>query len=221
MTPTVTAPPEPETLADLLHRLGDVPPERVRWRSLGTATEADVLRLAEGEPKRLCELVDRVLVEKPMGYREAALAALFIQALLNFVRPRRLGVVAGADGLMRLAQGLVRIPDVSFVSRDRVPIARAFGRSVADFAPDLAVEVLSPSNTRREMERKRREYFAAGTQLVWEVDPDARAVDVFTAPGAPAARLTEADTLDGGTVLPGFTLPLRDLFGEMDVPAAP
>jgi Uma2 family endonuclease len=82
-------------------------------------------------------------------------------------------------------------------------------------APDLAVEVLSRSNTPREMARKRREYCEAGTRLVWEVDPAARTVTVFTSP----ERFTVLDatqTLDGGSVLPGFTLALADLFAELD-----
>jgi Uma2 family endonuclease len=81
--------------------------------------------------------------------------------------------------------------------------------------PDLAVEILSPSNTADEIQRKRGEYFNRGTQLVWIIDPRARTAEVFTAPAA-STLLHEADTLDGGVVLPGFTLPLRDLFAELD-----
>jgi hypothetical protein len=104
-----------ETVADLLESLGDLPPERIRMRPLpGTATEDDVLTADAGE-KRLCELVDGVLVEKPMGYDESPLAAEFIYALIEFLRRHNLGTAAGADGMMRLLTGLVRIPDVSFV----------------------------------------------------------------------------------------------------------
>src|SRR5262249_41032220 len=77
--------------------------------------------------------------------------------------------------------------------------------------PDLAVEVLSESNTRAEMARKREEYFRAGVQLVWEVDPDVRTVTIYSAPNS-FAGLDESQTLDGGTVLPGFTLPIRRWF---------
>ena len=83
-------------------------------------------------------------------------------------------------------------------------------------APDLAVEVLSAGNTAREMARKRQEYFAAGVQVVWQVDPNARTVEVFTAPDQ-STVLHEAQTLEGGTVLPGFTLPLQELFSELDL----
>jgi Uma2 family endonuclease len=218
MTPTVDDPIQ--TLADLLESLGDVPPDRVLWNPKpGTATEADLLRETERPRRRLCELIDRTLVEKPMGYPEAILAAALIQQLMNFVQPRRLGIVAAPDALMRLAPGTVRLPDVSFVAWGRLPTPDAHRRPIADFAPDLAVEILSRSNTRREMERKRREYFAAGTRLVWEVDPVAATVDVY-ADAENCTRLTAADTLDGGAVLPGFALRLADLFAAAEPPPA-
>jgi Uma2 family endonuclease len=80
-------------------------------------------------------------------------------------------------------------------------------------APDLAVEVLSEGNTEAEMERKLREYFDAGVLLVWYVDPEARTVRVYTSPGE-ARLLGEEDTLDGGSVLPGFRLSIRGWFEE-------
>jgi Uma2 family endonuclease len=77
------------------------------------------------------------------------------------------------------------------------------------------VEVLSPGNTDLEMQGKLDDYFRTGTRLVWFVDPRTRTVDVYTAPDQ-SVRLTEANTLDGGTLLPGFRLPLRELFAELD-----
>jgi Uma2 family endonuclease len=77
--------------------------------------------------------------------------------------------------------------------------------------------VLSPSNTVEEMDEKLRDYFTSGTELVWYVEPDTRSVLVFTDPDRTSAkRLCVADTLDGGTVLPGFTLPVAALFAELD-----
>lgn len=204
-----------ETLADLLKQLGDIAPERVRFRPPpGTAREQDVLDVQARED-RLCELVDGVLVEKGMGFRESFLASVLITILWGFVKPRDLGLVTAADGTMRLAPGLVRIPDVAFISWARLPGQRLPTESIPDIAPDLAVEVLSKSNTAGEMARKRREYFTAGVQLVWFIDPEARTVAVYTAPEQPIL-LREADVLDGGTVLPGFALPLHELFAELD-----
>ncbi len=129
--------------------------------------------------------VDGILVEKPMGFPEAFLAAALIRILGAWVHPCNLGAVAAPAAMMRLAAGLVRLPG------------------------------LSPSNTRDEIERKRRDYFNQGTQRVWLVDPRSRTAEVFTA-ATVSTLLHEPDTLDGGAVLPGFTLPVRDLFAELD-----
>ncbi len=203
------------TLDDLLEHLGGIAPSRVRFRPFpGTATEADLIE-ANDRKLTIYELVDGVLVEKGMGYTESALGCALIAILRGFIIPANLGIVTGADGMMRLFPGLVRGPDVAYASWDRVPGRRWPIEPIAGFAPDLAIEVLSRSNTKQEMARKRRDYFEAGVRLVWEVDPRARTVAVFDAPER-STVLDESMTLDGGDVLPGFALPLGDLFGELD-----
>src|SRR5438552_14595556 len=110
-----------ETLADLLKRLGGASPERIRFHPFpGTATEADVLVRPDGE-KRLCELIDGVLVEKPMGYYESLLALLLGHFLQSFLDAHPLGFLLGEAGTLRLMPGLVRIPDLSFISWDHFP----------------------------------------------------------------------------------------------------
>ena len=116
--------------------------------------------------------------------------------------------------MMRLFPGLVRIPDVAFVSRARLP-AGVPTDPIPNLVPDLAVEMLSESNTPAEMARKRAEYFEAGVRLLWEIDAVAAFVAVYTAPDRPQ-RLTRADTLDGGQVVPGFALVLDELFAELE-----
>src|SRR5206468_3137285 len=116
---------------------------------------------------RLAELVDGVLVEKAMGFIQSSLACVLIQLLRNFLDQYPLGIVGGPDGMMRLAPGMVRMPDVSVVYWDRFPGRRVTHEPVPRIAPDLAVEILSESNTKAEMDRKLREYFAAGARLVW------------------------------------------------------
>ena len=203
------------TLADVLHDLGDIPPFRVIMRPPpGTATEEDVVRM-DAHENRLCELVDGILVEKGMGYRESLLAGLLVTILNTFVRPRNLGLVTGEAGMMRLLQGLVRIPDVAFIRWAALPGGKVPAAPVPKIVPDLVVEILSESNTAREMDRKLGEYFTTGTRLVWIVDPDPRTVAVYTTATDPVV-LTESDTLTGGDALPGFTLPLRDFFAELD-----
>jgi Uma2 family endonuclease len=208
MSLATLAPPTVVTLADLLDALGNIPPERIRMQPPpGTATEDDVLAIHARE-KRLCELVDGVLVEKAMGFDESRLALEIGTILVLFLRDHDLGTAAGADGMMQLFAGLVRIPDVSFVSWEHFPEQ---SRPIPRMAPDLAVEVLSESNTRAEMERKLNEYFAAGTQLVWYFDLKVRTVTVYTAPDQWTV-LDDSKILDGGSVLPGLHIPLRELF---------
>ncbi len=208
MSVATLAPPAVVTLADLLEALGNIPPERIRMRPPpGTATEDDVIAIHARE-KRLCELVDGVLVEKPMGYEESRLAVELIVILGVFLREYDLGAVAGPDGMIRLAPGVVRIPDVSFVLWGHLP--EKIG-PIPSMAPDLAIEVLSESNTRAEMQRKLEEYSSAGAQLVWYFDPKARTVTVYSAPDQ-FTVLDESGTLDGGDVLPGLLIPLRELF---------
>ncbi len=182
----------------------------------GTATEADVLAALEAPRKRICELIDGVLVEKAMGYSESILASYLIELLNAFVRTRNLGLVTAPDGTIRLWAGRVRIPDVAYFSWDRMPGRRRPPEPMPTLAPDLAVEILSRGNTPAEMLLKRQDYFRAGVHLAWEIDPRQRTVAVYASPEPPAAVLTAADTLDGGAVLPGFALPLQDLFAELD-----
>jgi Uma2 family endonuclease len=136
--------------------------------------------------------------------------------LLNaFVIPRNLGIVAGPDGTVELMPDLVRIPDVSFTSWDWLPGRRSPAAAVPRMAPDLVVEVLSRWTTPGEMAAKRQEYFEAGVLLVWEIDPRGRTVQVCTSPTA-MTTFGMADRLEGGSVLPGYTLPLPVLFAELD-----
>ena len=207
----------PETVADLLRRLGNVPARRVRLRPTpGTATEADLIRENENKLRTASyELVEGTLVEKPMGIEESELAMLIGHYLLTFILPRKLGIVTGEAGMMRTIAPQVRAPDVAFLSRARFPGGKRPRGAIAPVAPDLAVEVLSKSNTKAEIARKLREYFASGTRLAWIVDPKTRSVRVHTAPTASTRLdLKSGGVLDGGDVLPGFRLPLADLFAD-------
>lgn len=208
----VSVPDKGLTLADLLDRFGPIPAERIRTNPPpGTATEQDVIDVEKRE-SRLCELVDGVLVEKTVGIYESNLASRLIYFLNAFVLKLDLGVVTAPDGMVRLAAGIVRIPDVAFISWHQLPGRRVPRVPIADLAPDLAVEVISPSNTAREMERKLQEYLAAGVRMVWYVLPVPREIHVYTADRHDV--LTTDQELSGGDVLPGFTLPLRQLFEQ-------
>lgn len=208
-----------ENAADLVQRLGNVPLARICFKPLpGTATERDLLA-AMRRSDRLYELVDGTLVEKPMGLSESVLAGQVLIEIGVFARLHNLGIPSGEAGTVKLLKGLVRAPDVAFFCWDKLPGRVLPSKPVPNLAPDLAVEVLSKGNTPEEMQRKLREYFLAGIRLVWMIDPRKRQAEVFTSPDAPAATLAESQALDGGDVLPGFTLPLADLFAHL--PAAP
>jgi Uma2 family endonuclease len=201
------------TLADLLERFGPIPAARIRSDPApGTATEQDVITL-EARDNRLFELVDGVLVEKAMGFYESYLAMRLAQFLLAFVEQHDLGIVTGEAGMLRLAPGLVRIPDVAFVSWGQLPHRRIPREPIPDLAPDLVVEVLSAGHTPREMDQKLLEYFSAGVRLAWYVLPDLQQVHVYTTPDQREV-ITADHILHGGEVLPGFTLPIRRLFDE-------
>ena len=204
--------PPVRSIMDLLQRLGDVPPDRVRFDPYpGTATLAHLL-----DPTNAgCELVDGTLVEKAVSWKATRLGGWLLSLITQFVVPRNLGVVNGEQGLFELPDGPVRGPDVTFVSWDRLPGREDATDAVPQLSPDLAIEVLSPGNTRREMARKRAEYFRGGVGQVWEIDPLARWVRVYTAAEI-YTELATADTLTGDPVLPGFTLRLADLFAELD-----
>lgn len=201
---------------DLLDDLGGISPWRVLLRPApGTATEADLIAV-NASGKILCELVDGVLVEKGMGFAESILAGAIIALLREFVIPRNLGVVASPDGMIRLFPGLIRAPDVAFVSWDRLPGGSVPRDPVPTLAPELVVEVLSRSNTGREMGRRRREYFSVGVDVVWEIDPESRTAVVYRRGDERPAEYDQSAVLEEPGLLPGFRLPLARLFGELD-----
>ncbi|MDP6361249.1 MAG: Uma2 family endonuclease [Planctomycetota bacterium] len=207
---TVESPPI-ETLEELIDRLGSVGLDRIRLvPPPGTATKQDVLDVHD-KTNRLFELVDGVLVEKAMGFYESRIANALIGIVEGFLRQNDIGITVGADGMMQLAPGLVRMPDVAFLSWDKFPNREIPEDPIPELAPDLAVEVLSLSNTRAETERKTREFFEAGVRLVWIMDPRKKMVDVYTSPDE-FKTLHEDDSLDGGDVLPGFALPIQEWF---------
>lgn len=140
----------------------------------------------------------------------SSMIGMFIGAMLTiFVRTHALGYVTGADGGYRVS-GERYIPDAAFISKARQP--QPFREAYNPNPPDLAVEVLSPTNDPGDMRVKIANYLLAGAVL-WVVDPEAKRVEVYVS-GQAAKTLTINDVLDGGSVLPGFSLPGRDIFPE-------
>ncbi len=153
------------------------------------------------------ELITMAPASEDHGFIEIELAS----RLHQFVKAHRLGRVYAGDTGFRLSDDTVRSPDVAFVRKDRVAELRSQG--FAKGAPDLAVEILSPSNSFRQMTRKVRQYFAAGCHTVWVVHPDRKEVEVFEATGSDCT-LTAEDILEAPELLPGFSVPVAELFAE-------
>jgi len=224
---TITAPPLPvppapaipsETVADLLHRLGDVSPSRVRIDpALGRATLADLIAANDQSAGVVCEWIDGTLVEKAMGQFESWIGVIVAGELYAYLKTHDIGMLYGEAAVLQILPGIGRAPDVSFIAWGSLPGGKPPPRTekVPAVVPDLVVEVLSSSNTPREMARKRDEYFRAGVKVVWEIDPESRSANVFTGPSA-ATPVAADGTLEGGEILPGFVLSLRELFDRAE-----
>ena len=203
------------TMADRLEELGGIAADRVRLSPApGTATLADLLEANTHGPV-LCELVDQTLVEKAMGYAASVVAAAISAILRAYITPGKLGLVSGPNGFFELLVSAVRGPDVAYVSRERLPDGKVPQDAYPAIAPDLAVEVLGRGNTKKEMSRKRIEYFHSGVRLVWMVDCVQRTVAVCTSPNA-VQVLDDDATITAGDVLPGFSSPVADFFADLD-----
>jgi Uma2 family endonuclease len=163
-------------------------------------------------PGKRFELVRGEPVEVPAaGGKQGLIVGGLCYLLDAFVSPRRLGYVFG-DGvgyILARDPDLVRIPNASFVARERVP-ADGIPEGFWPFAPDLAVEIVSPTDRAEELQGKVREYLAAGARLVWVIWPRLRLVTVHEADGG-YRQLGPDDELDGGDLLPGFRVRVADL----------
>lgn len=174
-------------------------------------TADDLLRLSDN--LRRYELVRGELremapVNAGHGYRTVGLSA----RLYDFVEENDLGYVFTETGFI-LGQGpdTVRAPDIAFVRRDRFAEAALDDRGFLPMAPDLAVEVISPSETAEDLAEKVQEYLAAGVEQIWLVSNRTKTIQIYRQP-AEAITLGVDDSLDGEDLLPGFSLPLGELF---------
>jgi Uma2 family endonuclease len=183
-------------------------------QDIRTFTADDLLRLPDDGYHRY-ELVEgRLLTMTPAGGRHGLIAGRIHVALGAHVEQARLGVVVSADTGFKLESSpdTVRAPDVAFVARERIAstgVPEAFWQG----APDLAVEVLSPSDSRSEMQSKIAQYLRLGVKEVWLVEPAACRLTVYRPHESPRA-LDESDTLEGDELLPGFQYPLARLFAD-------
>ena len=175
-----------------------------------TVEEFEQFLRAPENQDRLFELIAGEIIEKMPTEEHGYIAGIFVTFLNLFVRPRKLGIVS-VEARHRLPRDMrnARMPGVSFRSGD--------GPLVKDGAilrmPDLAIEIHSPDDTVKVMREKASYYLANGTRLVWLVFPQKRYVEVYR-PGEEMEILFGGDVLDGGELLPGFTLPLTEVFAD-------
>lgn len=160
------------------------------------------------------ELVEGCVLSEPLPQRRHGRAVARIAALLEgFVRERDLGSVYAGDAGFILARSpdTVRGPDVAFVSKKRTVLLEADEDGFLLGAPDLAVEVLSPGDRAGRVREKVADYLAAGTLVVWVVDPARERVTVYRALFSPTI-LRRGEEVEGGDVLPGFRVEASDFF---------
>ena len=166
---------------------------------------------SEGKRTELVE--GELVVMAPAGGRHGRIANTIAYFLTQVSRDRKWGTVFAAETgfLLRRDPDTVRAPDVAFVSSERLGTDEA-PAGFLKMAPDLAVEVVSPSDSAAAVQSKVEDWLGAGTRLVWVVYPDTRSVTVYRSLHE-AEVLSEPDALDGSPVLPDFALPVSDLFG--------
>lgn len=175
------------------------------------ATVEDVAALPD-DGQRYDLIKGKIIRMSPAQGRHGEIASKINWLVGNVVWPERLGRVYTAEAGFILARepDALLCPDIAYVSAERLPPASA-REQFMELPPDLAVEVLSPSETARTSREKVDTYLDGGVEMVWVVDPVRRSVAVYRASGE-SELLSEDDTLDGGDVLPGFSVPVADIF---------
>ena len=183
-----------------------------------TTTTTETTLLSADDLLRLCskgvrgELIRGVLCETmPTGHRHGAIVMNLGSELRNFIKPRRLGWLVASDSGVWLERDpdTVREPDIAFTSAEKIPLDVEIP-GYAEVVPDLVVEIVSPSDSRREVHDKAQMWLRHGVHLVWVVYPSTRTVDVYRADET--TTLGEEDSLDGLDVVHGFACPVKAIF---------
>ena len=174
-------------------------------------TADELLKLPRGRFRY--ELVEGELITmSPAGSEHGAIVVNLTVLIASHVRANNLGIVFGAETGFKIAENpdTVLAPDVAFISRERIP-ENGIPKKYWPGAPDLAIEVLPPGDAAREVEVKVGRWLAAGTHLVWTVNPKRRSVTVHRSP-KDSDTLSETDELDGEEIVPGFRCPVSEIF---------
>lgn len=178
-----------------------------------TWTEEKLLSLPDDGNKY--ELVGGKLVMTPAGIEHERIGARLIGALERIVREKKLGIVCGSSAGYWMKGGNLRSPDISFIAKERLQGLKRAPKGFFSGSPDLAIEILSPSDTVESIHEKIVEYFENGTKLAWVVNPEEQIVLVYHSP-QPDSLLRAGDSLDGESLIPGFSFPVSELFTELE-----
>ena len=181
---------------------------------MATATPMTAERLFDSQPSNIrCELINGKLRTLPFsGWRHGETVGALLVILGHHVMDNRLGMILGADPGFTISRDpdTVRAPDIAFIARENLP-AELPKSAFWPGAPDLAVEVLSPNDKTGEVDDKIRAWLAAGTKLLWVVDPQLQSVTIYRSATDVVVK-TAADVLEGGDVVAGFRTPIADIF---------
>jgi Uma2 family endonuclease len=181
-------------------------------RKLWTEAELEALP----EDGFIHEVVNGRLVTSPKNnFRHGNIASRLFLALGNYAQQCRLGVVLDSSTGFWMKNRNCRAPDISFVAKGRLSGWQPSTQQFFAGAPDLAVEILSPNNTRAEINERLEDFFASGTQIAWIINPDDHAVEVCHSPSR-RELIGRGGWLDGERLLPGFRYRIADLFKAWD-----
>ena len=210
---------EHSTLADLLYDLGDIHPNRI-WMNPapGTVTLENFIESHIGMDKPIREMILGTVVEKALGFYQSTMSVIVASPMLRHVLDNRLGYVIGAGGLFLVNSTTARSADIAYIARNRVPatgLPSSYDDPVPAIIPNLTVDMVKRDNTPRELEMRRKDFFQAGVMLHWEIDAENRTAIAYTDwdVGTPIAQ---DGKLDGGEILPGFCISIKDVFSDAD-----
>ncbi|NEQ99411.1 MAG: Uma2 family endonuclease [Cyanothece sp. SIO2G6] len=162
------------------------------------------------------EIVNGALVDMGnSGALHGHIAIVISSALFAVVNAQKLGALFDSSTAFKMNNGNKRSPDISFFAKERLQGMTELPTGFLEGAPDLAVEILSPGNTVEEIEEKITEYFDNDARLVWVISPTQHYILVYRCAQEPDRLLKSVDSLDGEEVIPGFTLPVADLFQKL------
>jgi Uma2 family endonuclease len=192
----------------LTENQGETPPEKKIW------TDAEFMALNRDGHRY--EIVNGELIDMGnSGAKHGYIAVILSAALFNCVSTQKLGAMFDSSTAFKMKSGNKRSPDISFIAKERLQGLDDIPDGFLEGAPDLAVEILSPSNTVEEINQKIIEYFDNGSRLVWVINPKQNYILVYRNGQEPDRLLKSNDSLDGEEIVPGFNLPVVELFQKL------